>query len=153
MATTIVLSQWHDAFESAMMEDGIIGDAKRKHVFGESLSVKDMEKNLYHEKQITSSKPDFTYMETDTTLVEIKDEIANTSVVSQVARYYMNRGGNVKRVVVLARGFADSVNNEFKDWNKMFPNTEFVTINFSELDIDEHKVMKIAREKQSKMAA
>jgi len=92
-------------------------------------------------------------METDTTLVEIKDEIANTSVVSQVARYYMNRGGNVKRVVVLARGFADSVNNEFKDWNKMFPNTEFVTINFSELDIDEHKVMKIAREKQSKMAA
>ena len=37
-------SQWHDAFESAMMEGGIIGDAKRTLVFGESLSVEDMKK-------------------------------------------------------------------------------------------------------------
>jgi hypothetical protein len=147
-------SQWHDAFEAVMYEEGPIADAKRKHVFGKDISVEDMKDNLSHEKAHISSKPDFTYEdEEDTSLVEIKDEIADTSVVSQVARYYMNRGGEVKRVVVLARGFADSVNNEFKSWNKKFPKTEFVTINFSELDIDEHKVMEIAKKKQSKLAA
>ena len=147
-------SQWHDAFEAVMYEEGPIADAKRKHVFGKDISVEDMKDNLSHEKAHISSKPDFTYEDEEyTSLVEIKDEIADTSVVSQVARYYMNRGGEVKRVVVLARGFADSVNNEFKSWNKKFPKTEFVTINFSELDIDEHKVMEIAKKKQSKLAA
>ena len=143
-------TQWHDAFDEQMRVEGVVGDALRKLVYGKDISVEDIESNQSHEKQIVSSKPDFTYEDDDfISLVEIKDEIASTDVVSQVARYYMNRGGKVDRIVVVARGFKDNVKNEFGDWNKNF-NTEFICIDFSQLMIDENKVQEIATKKQRK---
>ena len=144
-------TQWHDAFDEQMRIDDIVGDAFRKLVYGKDISVEDIEENQSHEKQNISSIPDFTYEDDDNyvALVEIKDEIADTAVISQVARYYMNRGGKVDRIVVVARGFKDSVNNEFKAWNKEF-DTEFVCVDFSKLQIDENKVQEVAKNNQTK---
>ena len=143
-------TQWHDAFDEQMRIDDIVGDSFRKLIYGRDISVDDIEKNQSHEKQIVSSKPDFTYEDEDfVSLVEIKDEQASIDVVSQVSRYYMNRGGKVNRVVVVARGFKDSVSNEFKSWNKMF-DTEFICVDFSQLHIDENKVQQISKRKKSK---
>lgn len=142
---SVTEKKWQDALEVVLNMEPQSG--VRDSIFGRdrNVSVQDIKDNLSREKQQTSSIPDFTYEDGDfVTLIEVKDETAELSVLSQTARYYMNRGGKVDRVVVVATGFAENVKTEFQKWNKDFENTEFILIPFGDLLITASSVADLA---------
>ena len=126
--------EYHLAFQKKVLNP-MDGMGIRAHMF-ESVSVDELKESLYHEFAKGSSRPDFKWEDDKLrAIIEFKDEPADDNAIKQMAKYVMGTQFKADYYYLVAPSFNDTVKNEFKNWNRDYPETKFVMISFDEIGL------------------
>jgi hypothetical protein len=130
---------YHKQFEEILYHD-MKGAGIRSKMF-DSIDVEELKKLIKHEDQSSSFRPDWKqYSDSSKTsvrrIIEMKDDIADNSITSQVAGYVLDNPEAIE-VIIIAPGFNQSVKQIFHTWNDKASNRTEVTTKFTTYTFDE----------------
>jgi hypothetical protein len=130
---------YHKQFEDLLYHN-MKGAGIRSTMF-DSIPSEELKTIIKHEDQSSSFKPDWKQF-TDSSkthvrrIVEMKDEIADTSVTSQVAAYLLDNPEAIE-IIVIAPGFSQQVKQIFHTWNDKASKRTEITAKFTTYTFDE----------------
>lgn len=137
--STINEAAYHKQFEDILYHD-MRGAGIRSKMF-DSVEPDTLRLMISHEHQSSSFRPDWKqFTDNSKTLVrriiEMKDEVADNSVTSQVAGYLLDNPEAIE-VIVIAPGFNQSVKQIFHTWNDNALKRNELTAKFTTYTFDE----------------